>query len=286
MVKILWNDQFVQEEDVKIGYEDRGYQFGDGIYEVIKIYNGDMFTATEHIDRLYASADKIQLVIPYTKDVMHKMLHDLIEMNELQDGQVYLQVTRGSSMRQHNFPVPSVESVLTAYTKETARPLTQLENGVKACFVEDVRWLRCDIKTLNLLPNVLSKQKAVEQGAIEAILHRGETVTEGSASNVFIVKKGALYTHPANNYILNGITRMKVLELCDRLGLDVHEETFTVDGLLLADEVFITATKLDVIPILQVDDHRIGEGSPGIVTKRILTAFRSTIEKLEKQYEA
>ncbi|MFJ7971010.1 D-amino-acid transaminase [Psychrobacillus sp. NPDC096389] len=277
MAKILWNDEIINEEEVKIGYEDRGYQFGDGIYEVIKIYNGNVFTATEHIDRLYASADKIQLVIPYTKDVMHKMIHDLIETNEVENGQIYLQVTRGMSPRQHNFPAPAVESVLTAYTKETTRPLTQLENGVKACFVEDIRWLRCDIKSLNLLGNVLAKQEAISKGCYEAIQHRGEIITEGSSSNVYGIKDGVLYTHPVSNLILNGITRKVILDCCDEIGLKVVEEAFTKEQALAMDEVIMSSTNAEVMPIISIDGQLIGSGKRGDWTEKLQKAFEQKI---------
>ena len=277
MTKILWNDQIIEENEVKIGYEDRGYQFGDGIYEVIKIYNGDVFTATEHIDRLYASAEKIQLVIPYTKDVLHKMLHELIETNEVKNGQIYLQVTRGTSPRQHNFPMPPVESVLTAYTKETTRPLKELENGVKACFVEDIRWLRCDIKSLNLLGNVLAKQEAVSKGCFEAILHRGETVTEGSSSNMYGIKDGVLYTHPVSNLILNGITRKVILECCEEVGIPVVEEAFSKEEALKMDEFIMSSTSAEVMPISSIDGQAIGNGKRGEWTEKLQQAFEKKI---------
>ena len=277
MTKILWNNQIVEENEVKIGYEDRGYQFGDGIYEVIKIYNGDVFTATEHIDRLYASAEKIQLVIPYTKDVLHKMLHELIETNEVKNGQIYLQVTRGTSPRQHNFPMPPVESVLTAYTKETTRPLKELESGVKACFVEDIRWLRCDIKSLNLLGNVLAKQEAVSKGCFEAILHRGETVTEGSSSNMYGIKDGVLYTHPVSNLILNGITRKVILECCEEVGIPVVEEAFSKEEALKMDEFIMSSTSAEVMPISSIDGQAIGNGKRGEWTEKLQQAFEKKI---------
>lgn len=277
MAKILWNDKIINEEEVKIGYEDRGYQFGDGIYEVIKIYNGHVFTATEHIDRLYASADKIQLVIPYTKDVLHKMMHDLIETNEVQNGQIYLQVTRGTSPRQHNFPAPAVESVLTAYTKETSRPLEQLENGVKACFAEDIRWLRCDIKSLNLLGNVLAKQEAISKDCFEAVLHRGETVTEGSSSNMYGIKDGVLYTHPVSNLILNGITRKVILDCCEEVGLKVVEEAFTKEQALAMDEMIMSSTNAEVMPIISIDNQKVGSGKRGEWTEKLQQAFENKI---------
>ncbi|MFJ5768259.1 D-amino-acid transaminase [Psychrobacillus sp. NPDC093180] len=277
MAKILWNDEIINEEEVKIGFEDRGYQFGDGIYEVIKIYNGNVFTAIEHIDRLYASADKIQLVIPYTKDVMHKMLHELIETNEVENGHIYVQVTRGISPRQHNFPNPAVESVLTAYTKETTRPLAQLKNGVKACFVEDIRWLRCDIKSLNLLGNVLAKQEAINKDCYEAIQHRGEIVTEGSSSNVYGIKDGVLYTHPVSNLILNGITRKVILDCCEEIGLTVVEEAFTKEQALAMDEMIMSSTNAEVMPIISLEGQLIGEGKRGEWTEKLQQAFEHKI---------
>lgn len=277
MTKILWNDQIVEEKEVKIGFEDRGYQFGDGIYEVIKIYNGDLFTATEHIDRLYASADKIQLVMPYTKDKLHQLMHELIETNELQNGQIYLQVTRGNSPRIHNFPNPAVSSVLTAYTKETTRPLAQLESGVKACFVEDIRWLRCDIKSLNLLGNVLAKQEAVTKDCFEAILHRGETVTEGSSSNMYGIKDGVLYTHPVSNLILNGITRKVILDCCEEIGLPIVEKAMTKEETLQMDEFIMSSTNAEVMPIISIDDKTIGDGKPGEFTRKLQKAFEQKI---------
>ena len=188
MTWVLWNDRLVKDGDIQLSKEDRGYQFGDGIYEVIRIYDGSMFTATEHINRFYNSADKIKLVIPFTKDVFHKMLYDLIEANEVTTGQVYVQITRGASPRQHQFPTNAVEPVLTAYTKEVERPVSQMANGVAAKTVEDVRWLRCDIKSLNLLGNVMAKQEAHEAGCFEALLHRGDSITEGSSSNMYGIK--------------------------------------------------------------------------------------------------
>src|SRR5690606_34410348 len=146
----LHNDELIQEDELKISKEDRGYQFGDGIYEVIRIYGGDMYTAKEHIDRFYESAEKVKILVPYTKDVFHKMMYDLVERNEINNGQVYVQITRGSYVRQHQFPAES-SPVVIAYTKTVERPLELMRNGARAKFIEDMRWLRCDIKSLNLL---------------------------------------------------------------------------------------------------------------------------------------
>src|SRR5690606_40312124 len=212
----LWNDQIVKNEEVLVDKEDRGYQFGDGVYEVVKVYNEKLFTATEHIDRFYDSAEKIRITIPYTKDKLHQLLHQLVEANNIDTGHVYFQITRGAGPRNHIFPGDDVIPVITGNTKENPRPLENFEKGVKATFVEDIRWLRCDIKSLNLLGAVLAKQEAYEKGCYEAILHRDEIVTEGSSSNIYGIKEGVLYTHPANNLILNGITRQVIIKCADR----------------------------------------------------------------------
>ncbi|RYG73708.1 D-amino-acid transaminase [Lentibacillus lipolyticus] len=275
---ILYNDQIVKRDHV-VEIEDRGYQFGDGIYEVIGVYDGEPLLMDEHMRRLERSAREIRLDLPAETDKLKKQLQELVQVNGLEEGIIYLQVSRGVAPRLHEFPSANTKAVTVAYTREEPRETDLEDNGGTAVLTEDIRWLRCDIKTLNLLPNVLAKQKAVENNAIEAILHRGDTVTEASASNVFIVKDGKLYTHPADNYILNGITRQKILQLCDELGLKVYEETYTVDDLLNADEVFISATKTDIAPILKVDDKTIGNGMPGDVTKQLVRAFRSLYEK-------
>ena len=265
---ILSNGEIVKEQDLEISKEDRGYQFGDGIYEVIRVYEGDLFTATEHIDRFYASAEKIRITVPYTKDVFHKMLHDLVELNNIENGQVYVQITRGAAPRNHQFP-ENAEPVVVGYTKSVERPVEFLENGVKAVLIEDVRWLRCDIKSLNLLGNVMAKQQAYEEGYFEAILHRGDTVTEGSSSNMYGIKDGVLYTHPATNLILNGITRRVIFELCEELGIEVVETAFTKQQALEMDEFFLSSTTSEVMPVIEISGQKIADGTPGEMTRKL-----------------
>lgn len=278
MGTILVNDQFVNREQASVDIEDRGYQFGDGVYEVIRIYSGKMFTGKEHIDRLFESAQKILLTLPFTKEELTENLHQLVEKNNLSTGIIYLQVTRGASSRQHQFPAES-KAVFTAYTKEVARPETQMNEGVTATIADDVRWLRCDIKSLNLLGNLLAKQEAYSQGHFEAVLHRDGTVTEGSSSNVFIIKNDQLITHPATNLILNGITRREILRLCKEIGLDYKEEPFTLDELKEADEVFMASTTAEIMPLIQVGDVTVGNRKPGEWTKKLQIAFKSAIQE-------
>lgn len=273
----LWNDQIVKNEEVVVDKEDRGYQFGDGVYEVVKVYNGELFTATEHIDRFYDSAEKIRMTIPYTKDKLHQLLHQLVEANKVETGHVYFQITRGAGSRNHIFPGDDVKPVLTGNTKENPRPIENFEKGVKATFVEDIRWLRCDIKSLNLLGAVLAKQEAHEKGCYEAILHRDEVVTEGSSSNIYGIKDGVLYTHPANNLILNGITRQVIIKCAAEIGLPVKEQPMTKEQLLAMDEVIVSSTTSEVTPIIEVDGKAIGNGTPGEWTRKLQAQFDTKI---------
>ena len=277
---ILVNKELLEEKDVFISRNDRGYQFGDGVYEVIKIYNGEMFTSKEHINRLYESARKIQLTIPYENDELIGMLKNLMKVNQLKDGHIYMQITRGVAERIHQFPENGTEAVLTAYTKEMDRPLEKQSKGVKVTLVEDERWFKCDIKSLNLLANVLAKQEATVKGSYEAILHRGETVTEGSASNVFGIKDDVLYTHPATNRILHGITRKVVLDIADLNGLVIKEKAMTVKELLEMDELFLTSTTSEVMPIIQVDEQKVNGGKIGKWTKGLQREFEKLVKEL------
>ena len=273
----LWNDRIVADDEVVVDKEDRGYQFGDGVYEVVKVYNGQLFTLEEHVDRFYASAEKIHITIPYTKDKLYTLLHQLVEANEINTGHIYFQITRGACPRNHIFPGDDVAPVLTGNAKENPRPVANFENGVKATFVEDIRWLRCDIKSLNLLGAVLAKQQAHEKDCYEAILHRGETITEGSSSNIYGVKDGVLYTHPADNLILNGITRQVIFKCAEEIGMPVKEESFTKEQLLAMDEVIVSSTTSEVTPVIEVDGQAIGSGKPGEWTRKLQAQFDTKI---------
>lgn len=278
----LWNDRIVTEEEVLVNQEDRGYQFGDGVYEVVKVYNGEFFTAKEHVDRFYESAEKIRITIPFTKDKLHMLLHELVEKNNLETGHIYFQITRGACSRNHVFPGDDVQPIFTATVKTNPRPVKNFENGVKAIVLDDIRWLRCDIKSLNLLGAVLAKQEAHEKGAYEAILHRDGTVTEGSSSNIIGIKDGTLYTHPANNLILNGITRQVVLKCAAEIGLPVSETPFTVEELMEMDELIVTSTTSEITPIIEVDGKAIGNGV-GEWTRKLQAAF---VEKIPTSVNA
>ncbi|MBC2245456.1 D-amino-acid transaminase [Listeria booriae] len=279
-MKVLVNNQLIERVEAKIDIEDRGYQFGDGVYEVVRAYNGQFFTYEEHIDRLYASANKIDLVIPFEKAELRELLEGLLKANNIGTGNVYLQVTRGiQSPRNHVVPELPLEGVLTASASEVPRDTTLFEQGRKAILEEDVRWLRCDIKSLNLLGNTMAKNKAHQAGAFEAILHRGEEVTEGSATNAYIIKDGTLMTHAADNLILSGITRQVILKVARDIGVPVAETGFTLTDLATADEVFISSTTIEVTPIIEIDGKQVGDGKRGPITKKIHDAFTAEVLK-------
>jgi len=279
MGKIILNDQIVDRSTVRIDIEDRGYQFGDGVYEVIRVYGGELFTAKEHINRLFQSAEKIKLELTYTHEQVEELVTTLLNENGIGNGSVYMQVTRGAAPRSHMFPSSSsqTKAIFTAYTNQVERPEKSLENGVAAITADDIRWLRCDIKSLNLLPNVLAKQEATEAGCYEAILHRSGTVTEGSSSNAYMVKDGKVITHPADNFILNGITRQVLAALCKENGIPFVEEAFHVNDLFQADEVFITSTTSEVMPVVKVDGKEVGDGKPGEITRKLQNLFKAKI---------
>lgn len=278
MSMILYQDQLLPREEGKTDIEDRGYQFGDGIYEAIRVYSGRMFLVDLHMKRLIRSARELRLQLPYDTGHLTANLEKLIKANKIEDGMVYFQITRGVAPRQHFFP-DGISSVLTGKASAMVRDPHPAE-GIKTVLADDIRWLRCDIKTLNLLGNVLAKQKAHEAGAEEAILHRGDTVTEGSSSNVFIVKEGRLVTHPADHFILNGITRIFVINLASKLSIPVIEQNISVEDLLSADEVFITSTGHEVKPVVQIDRHQISFGKAGEITRRLIAAFETEAARM------
>lgn len=278
MTKVLINEQLLEEHDAKVPYNDRGYVFGDGIYEYVRIYDNHLFTARPHFERLLRSAAEIGLDLKHDVDSIIELVQELINANGVVNGGVYIQVTRGAAPRDHAFPTPSVEANIMAFTKSYDRPYKQLEEGINAVTTEDVRWLRCDIKSLNLLGNVLAKELATKYNAKEAIQHRGDIVTEGSSSNVYVIKDGEIYTHPTNNYILNGITRRVIKSIAEEKQIPFNEETFTLDFLENADEVIVSSTSIEVTPVIKLNGNPVGDGQVGPITKELQEGFNRYID--------
>lgn len=281
MKKFLVNDMFIDEKDVQLSIYDRGYQFGDGVYEVIRFYHKKYFKLKEHLIRYIESARKIDIDTGLDLEQLESMFEELLQYNSVENGYVYTQLTRGTAPRSHIYKKEDLKPQLIAYVEEATRPIETMEKGASAILHEDERWTKCDIKSLNLLGSVLAKNKAHKLGAFEAILHRGNIVTEGSVSNVFVYKNNKLYTSPADNLILNGITRLTIIEIARELGLEVEEKSVTVDFLLSSDEVFTTATVSEITPIVEIKDKgSIGNGKPGEVTKLIQAKYEEKIKQL------
>ncbi|KDE48875.1 D-alanine aminotransferase [Geobacillus sp. CAMR12739] len=276
---VLTDRGIFRYEQVTYPMEERGLQFGDGVYEVVRLYSGTYVWLREHLDRLYRSAAAIRLSVPFGCEELIEQLEELRRLNNVQeDAILYLQMTRGSFPRNHAFPAENRPN-LYAYIRPMARKTEEMTHGVRTILTKDVRWEYCYIKSLNLLPNVLAKQEAVERGAFEAILHRNGVVTEGSSSNIFLVKNETVYTHPATERILNGIVRTKVKEFCAELGIPFVEEAFSTNDLREADELFLTSTTSAIIPIIQVDETVIRSGAPGAVTKALQAAYRQATQR-------
>ena len=270
---ILTQNGLIDSNQLQYPYEERGLQFGDGIYEVIRIYHGKCYLLTEHINRLFRSASAIKLMLPFTREQLQLKLQQLIAINEMNsDGKIYLQVTRGSAKRNHIFP--DVEANFYAYVDHLERPTEKLQSGVKAITLPDIRWQNCYIKSLNLLPNVMAKQEAAEQGCFEAIFHRDGIVTEGSSSNAYLVKNNVIYTHPETKRILHGCVRDRLKMLTQSIKVELSENTFSITDLQDADEVFLSSSTAEVMPIIEIDQIIVGNGKPGKVTQALQEAYQ------------
>lgn len=270
---LLTEEGFVHQDDLRYPFEERGLQFGDGIYEVIRVYGGSYYLIDEHIDRFYRSAEDVKIKPPFEKAQMYDYLEQLLERNEVKgDAKLYIQMTRGSAPRDHAFPEETPAN-LYAYVKDLPRAKKLMSEGITTITHEDVRWDWCYIKSLNLLPNVLAKQAAKEQGCFEAILHKDGEVTECSSSNIYLVRDGKVYTHPAKKNILHGCVRMRVEEFCNTNKIEFIEESFRVEDFKDADEVFLTSSTSEVMPVLKVDQLTIGDGSPGEVTRILQKSY-------------
>jgi D-alanine transaminase len=268
------NGEFMSLGEARVPVEDRGFQFGDGVYEVIRTYEGRPFQIQAHLSRLERSASAVEIQIPYTRAEWMAFVQRGIELGGYSESKIYIQLTRGVAPRDHSFPSHSIPTaVITVRSMTVMDPLLQVA-GVQSVTIPDLRWGRCDIKTINLLPNVLARQRAKAAGAFEAILFRGENVTEGSVSNVMAVKGGVLITPPSDERILAGITRSVVLGLARKDGIPVEERILTCKELERADEVFLTGTTIEVMPVVAIDAIKVGHGKPGPIAVHLIDSFR------------
>lgn len=271
---VYFNGEFVDKDDVSISPDDRGFVFGDGVYEVLRANDGQFFRPDDHFRRLRRSLHHVR-IDGVDVEGLRQVFSSLLARNDLETGhaKVYLQITRGAAPRQHAFPDESVEPTVYARANALEPPVEKWTDGVSVILEPDQRWARCDIKSLNYLPNVLANQAAQEAGAYEALLVRDGFVTEGSHSTVAAVVDGTVHMHPFSNYTLPSVTRKVVLELCDELDRPVDQSPVAADALPDADELFLMGTTTGVMPIVQVDDWAVGDGTPGPVTRELQDAF-------------
>ncbi|MEJ8543795.1 D-amino-acid transaminase [Brevibacillus borstelensis] len=269
-----FNGKFVGSNDPVVPIDERGHQFGDGVYEVIRIYNNKPFMLEEHLDRLYMSAEAIALAFDQSRESFKEIIFQLIERSGLDNLDVYLQITRGLAPRNHLFPDAPVSISMTAKPFRSI-PAEFRERGAKAILHPDERWMNCYIKSLNLLPNLLAKQEAHKAGCLEAILHRDGKLTEGTSSNVFVIKDSRIRTTPLSRHILAGITRMAVQRIAQAAAIPFEERHVAIEELYEADEVFITSTTSEVMPIVQVGEKLIGDGQPGQLTRLLQRHFQA-----------
>ncbi len=271
---VYLNGSFLPPDQAKVSAFDRGFVFADGVYEVIPVYGRRVFRFPHHLERLDNSLEAIRLANPLTAREWQQICARLIEANGVDDQSVYLQVTRGPAPRDHAFPAETRATVF-AYSQPLKYPeATQLANGVAAVTIPDIRWRRCDIKAIALLPNVLMRQQATEAGAAEAILVRDGIATEGSASNIFLAIGGTLVTPPKGPFILPGVTRDLVLELARAHGLPCEERAVGETEMRNADELMLSSSTKELLPITTLDGRPVGNGKPGPLHARLHALYQ------------
>jgi D-alanine transaminase len=273
---VYFDGQYVAKSEVRVSPDDRGFLLGDGIYEVAAAYDGRFVALDRHMDRLRRSLKEIR-IDDSVADPLETVFQELLERNGFSEpgkSMVYLQVTRGVAPRSHAFPKVAVRPTVYGY----AVPFPDMGNlaaGINAITRPDLRWLRCDIKTISLIANCLANQEAKENGAFEAILIRDGLALEGTHTSFFGVKDGVIRTAPLSNFILPGITREITIEAALRAGIEVIETPITADELSTMDELFITGTTTEVVPIVRLDGRPVGSGEPGETTLRLMELYRA-----------
>ena len=283
---IYLNGEFMPIEQARVPVLDRGFIFGDGVYEVIPVYSRHPFRLAEHLRRLRASLDGIRLSNPHDDAEWTRLVRRLIELNEPEDQSLYLHVTRGVAKRDHAFPKGVAPTVFMMSNALVTPPGDQIEKGVGAITATDNRWLRCDIKAIALLPNVLLRQLAVDADCVETVLLRDGIMTEGAASNIFVVKDGILLAPPKNHLMLPGITYDVVLELAQADGIKLEVRPVAESELRGADEAWLTSSTKEVLAIVRLDGKALGKGVPGPLFRRMYALYQEYKERVMRVPEA
>lgn len=277
------NGKYLLKKDSNVSIEDRGLNFSDSVYEVIAFRKQNLLNYVKHIKRLKRSLNELRINSPFSNlKSLEIIIKNLIKFNTLNNGFIYLQITRGTAIRNHLFPKFSKPNVIIILYN--LKNTNHFKKGVKVITIDDMRWQRCDIKTTSLLANVLGKQTAEDQGVYESIqLNKQKYITEGTTSNIFFVHSNNLIqTHPSNNNILGGVTRDVVIELAKRKKYSVLEKPLNINRLKIIKEAFLTSTTVGVIPVIKIDNLKINECKPGIVSKELMILFNSNSKKQMK----
>jgi D-alanine transaminase len=278
---VFLNGAMTPLSEAKISVLDRGFIFGDGIYEVVPVYAGKPLRMGHHLDRLARSLKKLRIESPYTRDEWVDLVQRLIQASPQQTCMVYLHITRGVAKRDHAFPVPTVKPTVFAMVAPMTRPtIAAREQGLTAVSIEDVRWLRCDIKSISLLGNVLAKQAAVDAQVDEVVQFRDGFLTEGASCNIWVVKQGTLFAPPKDNLILEGIRYSFLQELCEQANIPFVMGPFAQHDVNAADELMMSSATREVLPIVQLDGKAVGLGKPGPVYQKLRRAYDDVIEAL------
>lgn len=271
------NGEYLPEEDAKISIFDRGFVFGDGVYEVVPVIESRLVDKQYFLDRLNRSLGELSISWPCSEDEYIAVLNQLVERNSLVEGIVYSQVTRGAAERDFPFPAHAVPSLVAFTSAMDLLNNPAAETGIAVATTADLRWKRRDIKSINLLAQCLAKQDAVTNGATEGWMVEDGFVTEGVSSSAYIVKEGVVITRPLSNLILPGIRRRTLLEIAAQAGVEVDERPFTVEEALQADEAFISSATTITLAVVSIDGKSIGEGVPGPVTTRLRELYKARI---------
>ncbi|MBN2705718.1 MAG: aminotransferase class IV [Deltaproteobacteria bacterium] len=269
------NHEFMPLDQAFVSVNDRGYLFADGVYEVIVTTGGKLFLLDEHLDRLEYSAVAINLKLPRNRLELVELFRRGLQLAGHDDSMIYLQVTRGTAPRRHDYAADLPANLFMSFRRRPQYSSELREKGVSLLKVEDIRWQRCDIKSIALLPNTMMKQLAIEKGFQEALFVSKEgLIREATSANLFLVRQGELLTPPADHHILGGITRNFILREAAARGIRVCERECTFAETLAADEVFITSSTINLFPVKRIDDHLIADGRPGPLSRTIATFFQ------------
>jgi len=271
---VYLNGAFMPIEEARIPVLDRGFIFGDGVYELIPVYSRHPFRLQEHLRRLNASLSSLRIPNLYDTATWCRHVEELVKRNEAEDQSIYIQVTRGPAPRDHAFPSHVEPTIFMMSNPLITPPASLVESGAVAISSQDIRWDHCNIKAISLLPNVLLRQMAVDEGAVETILFRDGMLTEGAASNIFAVEKGVILAPPKDQHMLPGITYDVILELAESEGIPVDIGYFPEARIRGADELWMTSSTKEILPIVRLDNTPIANGLPGPIFKRMYKAYQ------------